>query len=201
MALTGKLPFDGGSLADIMTRKIANDVASPRQLAPGLSEHVEWAVRRAMQADPERRFASCPDFMAALAGATTEKGGKPRLASRRQTNKAKRPAQERRTDLRFDCALPTLCVINLSVHDEETEFQTNWDAQVCNLSVGGIGLVLSRRFEPGSVLTIELTSRGGGAKQTRQMRVVRVLPADGKGWFVAGALTRKLTKEELRNLL
>jgi hypothetical protein len=67
--------------------------------------------------------------------------------------------------------------------------------------VSGIGLLLPRRFEPGSVLKVVLTSRHGNLTETKQMRVVRVSPADGKGWYLAGTLTQQLSKEELRNLL
>src|SRR5262249_3135197 len=57
MALTGQLPFAGSNLTSIMTLKLANDLTSPRKLVPTLSEPVEWAVRRAVQTDPNRRFA------------------------------------------------------------------------------------------------------------------------------------------------
>src|SRR5436309_384581 len=58
MALTGKLPFDGPGLASILRQKMANELLPPRRLVPALSERVEWAVRRAVIADPERRFAT-----------------------------------------------------------------------------------------------------------------------------------------------
>jgi len=82
-----------------------------------------------------------------------------------------------------------------------TGCQTSWEAQVCDLSVTGIGLFLTRRFEPGSVLTVDLTSGAGDTKRTREMVVVRVVPGEEGGWFLGGALTEKLSKEELRLLL
>ena len=54
MALTGQLPFAGRTLSAIMKLKMANDCLSPRQLVPELSEHIDWAVRRALMIDPER---------------------------------------------------------------------------------------------------------------------------------------------------
>jgi hypothetical protein len=92
-------------------------------------------------------------------------------------------------------------VINVSVHEEQTDCQTDWQAQVCNLSLTGVGLVLSRRFEPGSILTLNLTSRSGESTASRPMRVVRVLRVDGNRWFIAGTLLEELTKEGLRSLL
>jgi serine/threonine protein kinase len=201
MALTGQVPFAGPNLTGIMTLKLANDLASPRSLVPTLSEHVEWAVRRAIQADPSRRHASCPEFIAALTGDTCGTDGRHRIISRRASKEGQRAPTQRRSALRFDCALTASCVINLSVHEQETECEKSWDAQVCNLSVSGIGLLLRRRFEPGSVLTVVITGRSGNVTETKQIHVVRVRPADGNGWFLGGTLTKNLSKEELRNLL
>jgi serine/threonine protein kinase len=205
MALTGQVPFAGANLTTIMKLKLANEMMSPRKLVPTVSEPVEWAVRRAVQADPNRRYASCPEFIAALTtdptGLAADTDAKRRITSRRAGNEAQRSGRDRRAAMRFDCSLPTACVINDSLHDEEAECQTSWDAQVCNLSVTGIGLLVPRRFEPGSVLTVVLSSRVGNWKESRQMRVVRVMPANGKTWFLAGPLTNKLSKEELRKLL
>jgi serine/threonine protein kinase len=198
MALTGELPFAANNLADIMTKKLNNDLTPPRKIVPTLSEHVEWAIRRAIHVDPERRFASCPEFIAALKGdanaLTGTKGWK-------TGGKKQRPAKERRRARRYDCSLPTSCTINLSVHEDEIDQQTSYQAQVSDLSTSGIGLLLPRRFEPGSVLSLVLSSRDGKAQESRKVRIVRVSRADGHGWFVAGVLLEELTKEELRSLL
>jgi serine/threonine protein kinase len=201
MALTGQLPFAGPNLTSIMTQKLANDLVSPRSLVPTLSEHVEWAVRRAIQADPRRRHASCPEFIAALTGDAYGTVGKHGFISRPVSKERQPAATQRRSALRFDCALTASCVINLSMHEQETECEKAWEAQVCNLSVSGIGLLLQRRFEPGSILRVVITSRSGNATETKQIRVGRVTPADGNRWFLAGTLTKPLSKEELRNLL
>jgi hypothetical protein len=60
---------------------------------------------------------------------------------------------------------------------------------------------LSRRFEPGSVLELVLTSEDGATTLTREMRAVRVEKSEGRRWFIAGPLSEKLTKEQLRQLL
>ncbi|HZZ79676.1 MAG TPA: serine/threonine-protein kinase, partial [Gemmataceae bacterium] len=198
MALTGELPFAGDNLAEIMTKKLNNDLTPPRKLVPNLSEHVEWAIRRAIHVDPDRRFASCPEFIAALKGDANALNGNKGWKTGGRTQ---RPAKERRRARRYDCALPTSCTINVSVHEDETESQTSYQAQVSDLSTSGIGLLLPRRFETGSLLTVVLTSRNGDAQETRKVRVVRVSRAEGHGWFVAGVLLKELTKEELRGLL
>jgi serine/threonine protein kinase len=197
MALTGQLPFAGANLTAIMTMKLNNDLTSPRKLVPNLSEHLEWAIRRATQADPNRRFATCPEFIAALNGETVANG----MAARKPAAKTQRPGQERRRARRYDCALPTCCVINLSVHADETDSKTSYQAQVCSLSTDGIGLLLPRRFEPNTILTVRLTSRSGAAQETREMRVVRVIAVERNIWFAGGVLLEELSKEELRKLL
>ena len=68
MAVTGQLPFDGANIAAILKMKLADDLLSPRKLIPSLSEHVDFAIRRATLADPARGLASCPEFLAALSG-------------------------------------------------------------------------------------------------------------------------------------
>jgi serine/threonine protein kinase len=200
MAITGKLPFDGRNLAAILKMKMANELVGPRELVPDLAEPIEWAIRRALIADPQRRFATVPEFLAALTGEAGASTASPRgSVGVPQGKKGKRPDKERRASVRYDCALQTPCTMVDSLHAGDTELQTQWDAEVSNLSVAGIGLLVSRRFEPGSILTVSLTN--GNAKKTLEVRVVRVERAEGRRWFLGGVLAQKLTKEELRSLL
>jgi serine/threonine protein kinase len=205
MALTGQLPFAGANLSTILKRKLANDLEAPRKLVPSLSEHIDIAVRRALQTDPDRRYASCTEFIAALSGKSRgSRANSTRTCSspsRRQGAESKSPGRERRAAVRYECTLPTCCTINQSLHPDMTECRIQFNARVCDLSVSGIGLVLSRRFEPRSVLTVDLTSSAGDMKRTREMRVVRVALAGREGWFLAGIFTENLSKEELRRLL
>jgi serine/threonine protein kinase len=205
MALTGQLPFAATTLPGILKQKLANDLVAPSTLVPSLSKHVDWAVRRAIMADPDRRFASCPEFIEALSGEASDSKpngvGKRHWPARQSRKNVKKPEKERRAGVRFECALATTCTINLSLHPEVTACQTSWDAQVYDLSVAGIGLILVRRFEPGSVLTVDLANSAGDFKRTREIRVVRVARAEGGSWFLGATLMEKLSKEELRLLL
>ena len=74
-ALTGELPFQGHAIAGVLRKKFNNELVLPRQLVPGLSERVDWAVRRALRANPAERHASCLEFGNALTG--EEKGAGP----------------------------------------------------------------------------------------------------------------------------
>jgi serine/threonine protein kinase len=68
MAVTETLPFGGGNLVEAWTWKVNNALPSPRHLVNGLSERVDWAIRRGMSADPSRRPASCRQFVEDLMG-------------------------------------------------------------------------------------------------------------------------------------
>jgi len=205
LALTGKLPFPGSFLTTILTQKLTNNVIPPRQLVPELSEHVDRAVRRALLAEPDQRQAACPEFIASIKGEEKRSGlhaSAPRKsAARKPKVKPVRPAKERRVAVRYEVALPTTCTVNLSVHPDSTEVSTPWDAQVCDLSVTGVGLILTRRFEPRSILTITLSNKVGDFTRTREVRVMHVVRAEGNGWFIGGELTERLSKDEVRQLL
>lgn len=202
-AVTGVMPFKGDDLADILDQKLTDRLTPPRQVIAKLSEHVDWAIRRAVQVNPDRRFASCPDFIAALKGEAKrlDVSGKRKLAARKPAAKRLRPPTERRRAVRYECALATSCVVNLSVHADGDEPGTPWDAQVCDLSVTGVGLLVSRRFEPGSILTVVLSDKSGDFSRTRQVRVMHVTKADGEGWFIGGELLEKLARDEVKRLL
>jgi serine/threonine protein kinase len=71
--VTGELPFRSTGPLDAWMKKIQNDLTPPRRLVPGLSERVEWAILRAMSADPQRRPASCREFIEDLTGHSTRR--------------------------------------------------------------------------------------------------------------------------------
>ncbi|MCS7168341.1 MAG: protein kinase [Gemmatales bacterium] len=75
MLVTGQLPFRGCSPLDAWIRKIHNDLPSPRQLRAELSERVDWAIRRAMSADPDKRPADCREFVEDLLGHRIREAG------------------------------------------------------------------------------------------------------------------------------
>lgn len=71
MMVTGRYPFDEDDPLKAMTRKLKNELPPPRQLVPALSERTDWAIRRAMSADPEQRPASCGELIDDLLGQST----------------------------------------------------------------------------------------------------------------------------------
>jgi serine/threonine protein kinase len=73
--VTGELPFRSSGPLDAWMKKIQNDLTPPRRLVPGLSERMEWAILRAMSADPEKRPGSCREFVEDLTGHSTKRLG------------------------------------------------------------------------------------------------------------------------------
>jgi serine/threonine protein kinase len=196
MALTGALPFVGRSLAAVLKKKMKNDLVLPRQLAPDVSERVERAIRRALQADPKRRYGSCPEFIQALTGGTPGADAKgPAPAQPRK------PFTERRKRVRYPCIRAAVCDLNASIHDGDPEAKCQWEGTIHDLSESGIGLVVSRRFEARTRLRLTLESPDRAHKRNVELEVARVTRAGIRHWFVGGAFVKPLQKEELHKLL
>jgi serine/threonine protein kinase len=71
--VTGELPFKSSGPLDAWMKKIQNDLTPPRELVPGLSERINWAILRAMSADAEQRPRSCREFIEDLTGHSTRR--------------------------------------------------------------------------------------------------------------------------------
>jgi eukaryotic-like serine/threonine-protein kinase len=68
--VTGEAPFGKVGPLDCWMRKIRNELIPPRELNPSVSERVDWAIRRAMSGDPDKRPGSCKEFVEDLMGAS-----------------------------------------------------------------------------------------------------------------------------------
>jgi serine/threonine protein kinase len=73
MMVTGELPFRSSGPLDAWMKKMHNELTPPRKLVPSLSERIDWAIRRAMSADPDARPASCREFVEDLTGKSTRR--------------------------------------------------------------------------------------------------------------------------------
>jgi serine/threonine-protein kinase len=65
--LTGHTPFDGPNPFAVMNDRLVNDPPSARELNPEISAQMQEIIYRAMERDPENRFAGAREFAAALA--------------------------------------------------------------------------------------------------------------------------------------
>jgi serine/threonine protein kinase len=66
--VTGVIPFDNASPLDCWMKKIRNEFPTPKELNPAVSERVDYAIRRAMSAEPNQRPSSCREFVKDLTG-------------------------------------------------------------------------------------------------------------------------------------
>ncbi len=76
-----------------------------------------------------------------------------------------------------------------------------WPARVRDLSSGSIGLLLTRRFEPGTLLVIELEKKTHSLTHTLVARVVHATAQNGGGWMVGCTLANRIAEDDLQALL
>src|SRR5438105_10792782 len=76
-----------------------------------------------------------------------------------------------------------------------------WPARVRDISSGGVGLVVSRRFEPGAGLAIEVPGTASSPSLTLLARVVRATAVSGDQWVLGCSFPSPLSDEELEGML
>jgi eukaryotic-like serine/threonine-protein kinase len=76
-ALTGGLPFGGGTLVEITTRRSQMDPPRPSERSPELPAAVDDALLRGLHADPTRRWATAAELVEALESALSEQPAAP----------------------------------------------------------------------------------------------------------------------------
>jgi PilZ domain len=103
---------------------------------------------------------------------------------------------ERRTSLRLLCNLPILC--RTTAHSQSGG---QWVGTVQDISIGGVSVVLSRRFEPGTVLIVELQDGTGESACTQLARVSWVSGRRNGGWLLGCTWSRPLSAEDLQPLV
>jgi hypothetical protein len=79
--------------------------------------------------------------------------------------------------------------------------EKRWDAVICDISQGGVCVVLKRRFEKGSALAVELPSSDGQRSNVVFVKVVHVEAHGNGSWRLGCKLVSELSQEELNRLL
>jgi hypothetical protein len=102
---------------------------------------------------------------------------------------------ERRVSVRYSTDFLAYC--EPAAAKTATRTEARWSAQVRNISAGGIGLVLARRFERGTVLMVELTDRVEGGSRHVPVRVVHTTAAGQGHWILGCSFVRTMNEEEL----
>ena len=109
----------------------------------------------------------------------------------------KYPTVECRAWERFPCGLQTTCQPIAARGDHEL----SWSAHIRDLSQGGVGVVLKRRFERGAGLAIEIPESDSSSATTLLGRVVHTTSLPGGIWLHGCAFVSPLSEDELNRLL
>jgi hypothetical protein len=104
----------------------------------------------------------------------------------------RKPARpDRRASGRHPCTLETSCL-------QPTDGQHSWDARVVDISSTGVGLLLERRFEPGTLLSFRLEGPAGGQSCNAFARVIHATRQSDGRWLLGCALVGELDAAQLR---
>jgi serine/threonine protein kinase len=179
-ALSGLMPFSGRGPFSILEKKVHNDLIPPRELIPTLSAQTDWAIRRAVQADPNQRQATCLEFIQNL----TEK-------DRDSTSCWDRRGRGR---VRYSSEKEVGCLFI-----EDRNQRACW-GKVRDISASGIGLILNRPFETGTILSIGLPRAGPRPTRPVFARVVRAHEESSATWIVGCAFEQELSESDIRVL-
>lgn len=195
--VTGTLPFEAKFALAMLTKKQRCEYPPARSLVPGLSERLDAAVRKALDPEPERRPKTCIEFFKLLAP------GKPPVGSVVVTPapiRADAKGPNRRAAARFKLGVGTCCMIDTDIHGDG-DSKEMWPLIVQDVSAGGLGAVIARRFEKGTELAVELGRRPGGPPLRFDVRVVRVAKEKAGHWLHGCEFAKELTPEQLKVLV
>jgi len=73
-------------------------------------------------------------------------------------------------------------------------------AKIKNISMDGVGMLLARRLEPGTLLAVSLSNQARGFTKTMLVRIGHMTPDHG-GYLVGGTFSMPLTYEDLSKLV
>ncbi len=95
---------------------------------------------------------------------------------------------------RFTCGLTTTCqpVAARSDHD------ITWPATIRDVSEGGLGIVLARRFERGAGLAVEVPGNADRSPETLLAKVVHTTRLPDNRWLLGCAFISRLSEDEVR---
>jgi serine/threonine protein kinase len=72
-AITGRLPFDGGSVTQVILRRMREDPPPPIAHVPEIGERFSALVMRMMSRDPDKRYQTYPELQEALLDSMDDK--------------------------------------------------------------------------------------------------------------------------------
>jgi hypothetical protein len=90
--------------------------------------------------------------------------------------------RDRRAAPRFACDVGGTCKPAVLADDKR------WAGRVKDVSAGGLGLLVQRRFEPGTLLRVDLSGAEPDAPQSLFVTVVHLRPLPGGQWLLGCTL-------------
>jgi serine/threonine protein kinase len=190
-AVTGKLPFDARSHLNMLKKKLKNDIAPPRQLVPQLSERVDLAIRRAMRADPTQRQSSCLEFIASLTGVAPPPAQDVETPPPQPEPQKPKKGAERRVAVRYPSDREASCLPVARTKEK------SWSAKLQDISASGLCIRASRRFEPGTLLMVELVQANERIPRSVLARVQWVRRQSPRVWLLGCAFQSPLLDFEV----
>jgi serine/threonine-protein kinase len=187
--LTGAVPFQGRRNLEILRKKLQTDFVPAGRLVPGVPRLIDEVIRKALDASPARRQGSCQEFIDSLTDSrdkTTESG--------EEEDEPGSDPSDRRRAIRYPICFEASC---RPVH----EVRRRWNAEVQDISATGARLRLGRRFEPKSVLAVEVVNEQSKATLTLYAKVLWVRQVASKKWEVGCAFNAPLESGELDTYL
>jgi serine/threonine protein kinase len=198
-AVTGRLPFAAKTPFATLVKK-EKEVLSARAVVPELSERLDAAIRAALRPEQKERPRSCLEFFKLLTTRPQfDDGSYDDLPP--STVVIARPVVERRAWVRHDLDVGSYGVIDPHVCGGGPESEEYWPLVIRDVSVGGAGVLLARRFELGTELSIEFSAGPGVPPRRVSVRVTRVVPEKAGHWLHGCAFPKQLTDDELDALL
>jgi serine/threonine protein kinase len=198
VAMTGKNPFGPGSQMRVLMHKLEHQFTPLSRLIEGVSPALEQVINRSLHPDPAIRPASIAEFLAGMRN--TEPPTTALTPKLPPTTLAATVQERRRGGTRHAVQVPTtLGLLNARVPAGRE--RGSWDAQIMDISAGGVCLQIPRRFEPGTLLTIVLPGEKSGQSSDHLVRIrwIKGLP-DG-AWLIGCLFTKPLEDEDLDQLL
>jgi hypothetical protein len=182
----------------ILKKKLANDIAPPRKWVPDLSPGVEQVISCSLDPNPLKRYPSCTAFLEDLLGNHSRpcptQASRPHAAAAAGLFGSTPDRTDRRATVRYPSEQEGAC----QPFGGDTELR--WSAKIQNVSADGLGLVLNRRFEPRTLLLVELRGTGQTAARLLLVRVVRAQKVSARAWMVGCVFARRLTHEDCEAL-
>ena len=102
---------------------------------------------------------------------------------------------ERRGSARLLCSQAAFC------RTHQPRDYIFWTARARDISAAGIRLVVGHRFEPGTMLAVELLSANQSIAREIAARVIHATALGGSGWMIGCEFVDRLSEAELTALL